>query len=130
ARQVEKNEGFLQGRGDQFIDPQGRQVILNGTNYVSKNPEENYMRSADPELFRVFRYEVINVLRLGIMWDGLEPEPGQYNEAYLKEIDRRIEWAAENDIYVFLDMHQDLFSVKYADGAPEWATLDEDLPHV
>src|SRR5690625_7014008 len=27
-------------------------------------------------------------------------------------------------------MHQDLFSVKYGDGAPEWATLDEDLPHV
>src|SRR5690625_7193003 len=88
------------------------------------------MRSDDPELFRVFRDEGINVLRLGIIWDGLEPEPGQYNEAYLKEIDKRIEWAAKNNLYVFLDMHQDLFSVKYGDGAPEWATLDEDLPHV
>ncbi|HUH45947.1 MAG TPA: cellulase family glycosylhydrolase [Arenibacter sp.] len=26
-------------------------------------------------------------------------------------------------------MHQDLFSVKYADGAPEWATMDEGRPH-
>jgi len=130
ATQIEKNNGFLQVKEDRFIDPQGRQVILNGINYISKNPEENYMRSDDPELFRVFRDEGINVLRLGIIWDGLEPEPGQYNEAYLKEIDKRIEWAAENDLYVFLDMHQDLFSVKYGDGAPEWATLDEDLPHV
>lgn len=127
---IEKKQGFLQIEGNHFVDSHGRQVILNGINYISKSPEENYMRSDDPELFRVFRDEGINVLRLGIIWDGLEPEPGQYNEAYLEEIDKRIEWAAENDIYVFLDMHQDLYSVKYGDGAPEWATLDEDLPHV
>ncbi|MCD6597256.1 MAG: cellulase family glycosylhydrolase, partial [Bacteroidales bacterium] len=27
------------------------------------------------------------------------------------------------------DMHQDLYSVKFSDGAPEWATLTEDKPH-
>jgi endoglycosylceramidase len=27
-------------------------------------------------------------------------------------------------------MHQDLYSVLYSDGAPEWATLHEDQPHV
>lgn len=32
-------------------------------------------------------------------------------------------------IYVFLDMHQDLFSAKFIDGAPVWATLDEGLYH-
>lgn len=130
VKNIDFADGFLRVEGDRFVDSHGRQVILNGINYISKQPEENYMRSDDPELFRVFRDEGINVLRLGIIWDGLEPEPGQYNESYLKEIDKRIEWAAENDIYVFLDMHQDLFSVKYADGAPEWATLDEGLPHV
>jgi endoglycosylceramidase len=26
-------------------------------------------------------------------------------------------------------MHQDLFSAKFIDGAPEWATLDEGLEH-
>jgi len=26
-------------------------------------------------------------------------------------------------------MHQDLYSVKYSDGAPPWATLDEGRPH-
>lgn len=57
--------------------------------------------------------------------DRLEPEPGVYNEDYLKEIDERIQWAEQNNLFVVLDMHQDLFSVKYSDGAPEWATLDE-----
>src|SRR5699024_9930062 len=32
--------------------------------------------------------------------------------------------------YIFLDMHQDLYSSLYSDGAPEWATLTDDLPHV
>ena len=29
-----------------------------------------------------------------------------------------------------LDMHQDLYSVRYSDGAPEWATLTEGKEHV
>jgi len=30
---------------------------------------------------------------------------------------------------VLLDMHQDLYSVKFGDGAPAWATLDDGQPH-
>ena len=45
-----------------------------------------------------------------------------YDEAYLQGVDQRIEWAQKNNIYVFLDMHQDLYSVLFSDGAPEWAT--------
>ena len=37
--------------------------------------------------------------------------------------------AAEN-IPVFLDMHQDLYGVKFEDGAPLWATIDEGYDHV
>jgi endoglycosylceramidase len=59
----------------------------------------------------------------------MEPDPGKYNEYYLDEIERKITLAAVNNIYVMLDMHQDLFSRKFSDGAPLWATLDEGLPH-
>ncbi|RLD72338.1 MAG: hypothetical protein DRJ10_18765, partial [Bacteroidetes bacterium] len=41
-----------------------------------------------------------------------------------------IKLAEDNGLFVFLDMHQDLFSVKYSDGAPKWATLDEEKPHI
>lgn len=116
-------------KGDQFVDNFGRQVILNGVNVGSKNKEEGYIFKGGPELYAKLKKQGVNTIRFLIIWDGLEPEPGVYNEAYLKEIDQRIEWAAANDMFVVLDMHQDLFSVKYADGAPEWATLDEGKPH-
>ena len=116
-------------KGDQFVDNFGRQVILNGVNIGSKNKEEGYIFKGGPELYAKLKNQGVNTIRFLIIWDGLEPEPGVYNEAYLKEIDQRIEWAAANGIFVVLDMHQDLFSVKYSDGAPEWATLDEGKTH-
>jgi endoglycosylceramidase len=82
------------------------------------------------EIFKQFKTWGFNCIRLGIIWDGLEPEPGIYNEEYLREIDKRIQWAADNDIYVYLDMHQDLYGAKYSDGAPDWATIDEGKTHL
>ncbi|MFD1163220.1 cellulase family glycosylhydrolase [Hwangdonia seohaensis] len=116
-------------KGDKFVDEGGREIILNGINIVSKNKEEGYIFQSGPELYENLKKWGVNCIRFIIIWDGLEPEPGVYNEAYLKEIDKRIQWAEQNNIFVVLDMHQDLFSVKYSDGAPEWATLDEGKPH-
>ena len=127
-KEVKKND-FVTIEGQRFIDSHGREIILSGINFISKNPKENYMPQHGPELFQQFKSWGFNCIRLGIIWDGLEPEPGVYNEAYLQEIDKRIQWAADNGIYVYLDMHQDLYGAKFADGAPDWATLDEDQPH-
>jgi len=122
--------GFVQVEGQNFIDSDGRQILFSGINFISKNPQENYIPAQGKETFKQFKNWGFNCIRLGIIWDGLEPEPGKYNEKYLKEIDKRIQWAAENDIYVFLDMHQDLYGAKYSDGAPDWATLDEGKAHL
>jgi endoglycosylceramidase len=116
--------------GTRFIDRSGRQILFNGINLVNKNPSENYIYNNSEEIFKKFKKWGYNIVRLGIIWDGLEPKPGVYNEEYLQEIDKQIEYAKENGLYVFLDMHQDLYSVKYSDGAPVWATLDEHKPHV
>lgn len=117
-------------QGTKFIDGYGRQIILNGINLVNKNPKVNYIGEEGPETFGNFKKWGFNVIRLGIIWDGLEPQPGVYNEKYLEAIDNQIKMAEENGLFVFLDMHQDLFSSKYSDGAPEWATLDEGKQHV
>jgi endoglycosylceramidase len=116
--------------GERFIDQHGRQVLLNGVNLVNKNPKQGYIGPEGVQEFESFKKWGFNIIRLGIIWDGLEPEPGQYNEEYLKKIDAQIELAKANGLFVFLDMHQDLFSVKYSDGAPEWATLDEGKEHI
>ena len=113
-----------------FVDGDGRQIIFNGINLVNKNPEEGYIGNFDDSLiFKSFKKYGFNIIRLGIIWAGLEPEPGVYNEDYLAKIDKQIKLAEENGIHVFLDMHQDLYSVLFADGAPEWATLTEGNPH-
>jgi len=124
-----KANNFISIEGQKFVDANGRQVIFNGINYISKNPGEKYIRGVEPELFKDFKSWGFNCIRFGIIWAGLEPEPGKYSEEYLLEIDKRIQWAADNGVYVYLDLHQDLYGSKFSDGAPEWATLDEGLPH-
>lgn len=116
-------------KGDKFVDNHGRQIILNGLNIVNKSKEQGYIPSGGTELYKKLKKWGFNCIRFAIIWDRLEPRPGEYNEEYLIEIDQQIAWARENNIYVVLDMHQDLFSVKYSDGAPEWATLDEGKAH-
>lgn len=117
-------------RGQRFIDPQGRQVLLHGINLVNKDPSIGYLDHESPEFFTRLRAWGFNCLRLGVIWDGLEPQPGAFNEAYLQGIDRQIELAGQHGLFVFLDMHQDLYSVLFSDGAPAWATLTDGAPHV
>jgi endoglycosylceramidase len=117
------NPKTITTQDQKFIDPDGRQIFLHGINVVNKNPNVNYLGDEGPDVFAEMKAWGFNCVRLGIIWDGLEPKPGVYDEQYLKGIDLRIQWAKENGLYVLLDMHQDLYSVLYSDGAPEWATL-------
>jgi endoglycosylceramidase len=114
---------------NRFVDNYGRHAVLNGINIISKSKDKGYLVSEDSTLYSKLRDWGFNSVRFGIIWDGIEPEPGIYNEEYLKGIDQHIQWAANNDIFVVLDMHQDLYSVLYSDGAPRWATLHEGMPH-
>ena len=121
---------FVTVEGDRFIDGNGRSLLLHGINLVNKDPSVGYLGPESANEFAAWRAWGLNCIRLGVIWDGLEPEPGVYNEAYLQGIDQQIAWATENDLFVILDMHQDLYSVRFADGAPEWATLTDDQPHL
>lgn len=117
-------------KDSRFYDAYDRQVILHGIGLVDKNPETQYLAYNDPAIFRRFREWGFNCVRLGILWDGLEQHPAVLNEDYLKGIDRMIGYAQQNGLYVFLDMHQDLYSVRFSDGAPRWATLTDGQPHM
>lgn len=127
----ETANSFISVKDGSFVDAAGRQVILHGINVGEKSKAKNYLSWHGPEQFAAMRHWGFNCIRLLIIWDGLEPEPGRYDDAYLSGVDKRIAWAKQNGIYVLLDMHQDLYSAKFgADGAPLWATLDDGKPHV
>jgi endoglycosylceramidase len=112
-------------------DAEGRSLILHGANIANaakRAPDrtswhtfEDYRRMRDEWGF--------NVIRLLIFWDGVEPQPGEYDQEYLDRVEERVGWAEELGLYVILDMHQDLYSTKFTgDGAPEWAVWDDGLP--
>jgi endoglycosylceramidase len=121
--------GFVAVSGTQFIDPAGKPLILHGVNVVNKNKNEGYIGNLGQSDFEAIRRWGMNCVRLGILWDGLEPEPGRIDEAYLERVVGLVTAAKAEGLYVLLDMHQDLYGVKFSDGAPVWATLDEGKPH-
>ena len=48
--------------------------------------------------------------------------------AYLKRIEQVLSWAAEQDIWVVIDMHQDEYAPGVgSDGAPQWAVLGTEV---
>ena len=120
--------GWVTASGTQFLDASGKLLLLHGLNVANKSPEEGYVGDLTPKDFATIRSWGMNCIRLAILWDGLEPQPGHLDKAYLDRIAQRVAWAKAQGLYVLLDMHQDLYSVKFSDGAPAWATLDEGQP--
>ncbi|HFE53715.1 MAG TPA: hypothetical protein ENK07_09730, partial [Bacteroidetes bacterium] len=117
-------------RDTHFVDAQGRQVLLHGVSVGSKDPERGYLGPETREDFARFRAWGFNCIRFMIFWDGVEPEPGAFDDAYLDSVATRVRWAHQTGLYVLLDMHQDLYSVRFADGAPEWATITDGKPNL
>ncbi|MCR5004395.1 MAG: glycoside hydrolase family 5 protein, partial [Clostridiales bacterium] len=117
----------LHFEGNRFVGASGHQVLLHGLNVLNRQRPHLY-----PDLDRAlpwFKTSGFNLIRLGIFWDAVEPEPGTIDFTYLDEIKRLVRAAGSQGIYVILDMHQDLFAQKFIDGAPDWACLDEGAYH-
>ena len=88
----------------------------------------------------------LNFVRLCLSWSELEPAPGEYSQTYLDRVAQIVAWAEEQDVYVLLDMHEDLYSrfivpapnateyppyltnAEGQDGAPAWAVVTDGWP--
>lgn len=112
-----------------IVDTAGRHVLLHGVNLVCKDKERGYIGNWTRREFHHLRSIGMNVVRLGILWAGLEPDPGRYDESYLDRLEGILRLADEAGMCVFLDMHQDLYGEQFADGAPGWATLCDGAIH-
>lgn len=120
--------------GRRFLDSFRRERIFNGVNLVYKNdddpkagrkPVRSYIPTWQPYEIQALAQRGINMVRLGLIWAAVEPQPGVYDDSYLQKIREYAQLCAQNGMYVFLDMHQDLYSDLYGDGAPEWATISD-----
>jgi len=114
---------MLKITGSHFTDQYGRQMILHGVNMVCKNKREQYIGNWNEIDFRKLHEWGMNVIRFGVSWDGVEPEPHQYNNAYIEKLRELIQLANKYKLFIILDMHQDLYSSEFGNGAPKWATF-------
>ena len=114
-----------------FKDSENRQRFFRGVNVVTKsspfhpNPtgpiSSNSFTETDIENLESWGF---NLIRLGTMWPGLEPQRDHYNITYLDIIETIVNKSAAHGIFSLLDFHQDVYSPKYCgEGIPLWASI-------
>ncbi|ORW26209.1 endoglycoceramidase, partial [Mycolicibacter nonchromogenicus] len=115
-----------------FTNADGQVVIWHGLNQVYKvAPYEPSAGGFSEEDAAFLAANGFNAVRLGVIWAGVEPEPGVIDYAYLASIQQTVQMLANHKIVAILDMHQDLYSGSLGgDGAPDWAVLTGGLPNV
>ena len=120
----------LDHAGRWLTDRKGRVVVLHGVNMVYKRPP--YRPDAigfDAADAAFLRRNGFNTVRLGMIYAGVEPQPGSYDGAYIRAVRRTEKLLAKQRIFSMIDFHQDLYSEKFTgEGFPPWAVLDDGFP--
>jgi endoglycosylceramidase len=129
-RAVPTHASRVQPHGRWLLDPHGRVLVLHGLNMVYKRAPY----APDAEGFgrddaRFLARHGFTTVRLGLVWKAVEPQPGEYDDAYLARIRRTTTILARAGIWTLLDFHQDLYNERFqGEGAPDWAVQDDSLP--
>ncbi len=110
-------------------DDYGRERIFRGINLCLKKHNISHLPTRLEKDFEEYKNIGVNIIRLGITWAAIEPEKCRYNDKLIESVKEFILKCEKHNIYVMLDMHQDLFSHHFhGDGAPKWA-IDKSYPN-
>lgn len=120
----------LSYEGRYLINPAGQVVEVHGFNLVAKTPP--YEPGADgfgAQDAAFLAAHGFNAVRLGVILEGLEPEPGTFDAAYLKSIKSTVNLLGRYGIYSLIDFHQDMYNEAFqGEGLPSWMIDDDGLP--
>lgn len=121
----------LGSEGRWITDATGRVVQLHGVNEVSKSaPYYPAAFGFGPDDVRFLADHGFNVVRLGVDFRGLMPEPGEVEEGYIDRLAGTVRQLGRHGIFVLIDFHQDGFAPKYnGNGLPDWMAVDDGLPN-
>jgi len=120
----------LQRTGRWFTDEQGRVMVMHGSNMINKLPpySPDALGFGDKDL-QFLSENGFNGLRIGMSWAGVEPNPGQYNDAYIDRMAALAKRAAQFGLLPVMNFHQDGYSEVYGgNGAPAWASISYGIP--
>ena len=116
----------LHADGQWIKDQQGRVVILRGVNAGGDSKIPPFIPFTSETSAEQIKSWGMNLVRYVTVWEGIEPMEDVYDTAYLDDMAQRINWLTLRGIYVFIDMHQDLFAREFCgDGAPQWAATGD-----
>jgi endoglycosylceramidase len=117
--------------GSFLTNSDGQVVLLHGLNEVYKvAPGEPSASGFSDDDAAFLAANGFNAVRVGVIWSDLEPEPGQFNAAYLASIEQTVQTLGNHGIYSIIDFHQDGYSTEFGgEGAPAWAVQDGGLPN-
>jgi endoglycosylceramidase len=120
----------LSHTGPWFTDEQGRVVVLHGTNMINKlSPYYPAALGFGEKDLSFLAQNGFNGIRLGFIWAGVEPSPGQYDDAYIDQIAALAAQAESYGLQPVVDFHQDGYSAEYGgDGAQAWASISYGIP--
>lgn len=123
---------LLGHHGRWIVDSQGRVRIFHGVGVMDYSPPNlPAAMGFGAKDARFLAARGFNLVRLGMNWSGIEPQPGVFSSAYLQSILGTVRLLAAHHIYTLLDWHQDDWGLAAngIDGAPAWATLTDGLPN-
>jgi endoglycosylceramidase len=118
--------------GRWLTDAQGRVLVPHGLNMVSKLPPyEPSATGFGADDARFLAQNGFDVVRLGVIFGAVEPQPGVIDTAYLDSIAQTVATLRSNGVLTLIDFHQDQYEERFhGEGFPAWAVQDDGLPHV
>ncbi|KAI9203944.1 glycoside hydrolase superfamily [Polychytrium aggregatum] len=125
------------GENGTFVDQHQRVRIFHGVNvvyklfpYVPSTDAFDPFDSFSEEDARLLWSNGMNLIRLAVMWPGVEPQRSVRNQSYIEQIRKIVTLSAAYNISVILEFHQDLLSEAYCgEGIPQWATYTDRSMH-
>ena len=95
-----------------LVDSFGRTTLLHGVNaiykvdpYIPSDGEFDPQNSLNDEDIANLKRWGMNFVRLGVMWEGVERQPGVYDQVYLDKVETLINKLGEAGIYTLVDAH-------------------------
>ncbi len=116
--------------GRWITDATGKVLLVSGVNMVNKitpyTPAADGFGGADAAFLAD---NGLDAVRVGVLWEALEPEPGVFNDSYLASIASTVDTLGSYGIVSLLDFHQDMYNEEFqGEGEPAWAIDDDGLP--
>ena len=106
-------------------DKEGRTLILHGLNMSSsaKYTPDHMPWNTEKDIDLECQQYGWNSVRFLLAWGAIEPQKDSFDEVYLQNVKKRVEWYTDRGMYVVLDMHQDVYGYGVGgNGAPAWAS--------